>query len=82
MKPALLVIDLQHWFFKDNAPVYSRHEGEKKVNKLIYNTNKLIDYFKEKELPIIHILTVYRKDGSTRDLWSKRNYKDRPRKNP
>jgi len=71
MKPALLVIDIQHWFFQISSFLTSEGLGE--VNKLVENTNELARFFKNNNLPIIHILTVHSQDGSTRDLWGKRN---------
>lgn len=71
MNPALLVIDLQQFFFK--RAIYSTPAGEKRLTKLVYNTNELIDFFFTRELPIVHIRTVHKEDGSTRDLWMKRN---------
>lgn len=71
MIPALLVIDLQQWFFR--LPVFSAPEGQAQLRSLISNTNELIDFFYSRQLPILHILTVHKRDGSTRDLWSKRN---------
>jgi nicotinamidase-related amidase len=72
MNPALLVIDLQQWFF--NVSVFSKLEGDQnKVQSLIDRTNEMIDFFHNKQLPIVHILTIHKLDGSTRDLWSKRN---------
>jgi nicotinamidase-related amidase len=64
--PALLVIDMQRWFFKplaDQAP----------VRELIAGTNELIDFFHGRGLPIVHILTVHKADGSTGNLWMRRN---------
>jgi nicotinamidase-related amidase len=71
MSPALLVIDLQHWFFK--IPVFSTRDGQSQLRSLIGKTNELIDFFHSRQLPIVHILTIHKRDGSTRDLWSKRN---------
>jgi len=71
MIPALLVIDLQHFYFK--RAVFSTPVGEKSLTRLVYNTNELIDFFFVRELPIVHIRTVHKQDGSTRDLWMKRN---------
>lgn len=71
MIPALLVIDLQHWFFK--LLVFSTPEGQAQLRSLINKTNELIDSFHSRQLPIVHILTMHKRDGSTRDLWSKRN---------
>ena len=71
MIPALLVIDLQQFYFK--RAVFSTPVGEKSLTRLVYNTNELIDFFFVRELPIVHIRTVHKQDGSTRDLWMKRN---------
>ena len=71
MIPALLVIVLQHWFFK--IPVFSAPDGQAQLRLLIKKTNELIDLFHSRQLPIVHILTVHKRDGSPRDLWSKRN---------
>jgi ureidoacrylate peracid hydrolase len=71
MKPALLVIDIQNWFFQ--IPSFLTSEGLGKVDNLVDNTNQLIRFFKDNNLPIIHILTVHSQDGSTRDLWGKQN---------
>jgi nicotinamidase-related amidase len=71
MIPALLVIDLQHWFFK--IPVFSTPDGQSQLRSLISKTNELIDFFHSRKLPIVHILTIHKRDGSTRDRWSKRN---------
>ena len=47
-------------------------EGSRST-RLIAKTNELIDFFHEKRLPIVHVLTVHKADGSTRDLWMKRH---------
>jgi nicotinamidase-related amidase len=66
MKPALLVIDLQRWFSK--SP-----DRQSEWRHLVESTNQLIDFFYGERLPIIHIVTVHQADGSTGDLWMKRN---------
>lgn len=71
MKPSLLVIDLQRWFFQISA--FAGWEGQEKIRRLIAGVNELITFFKKSGLPIIHILTVHKADGSTRDLWAQRN---------
>jgi len=68
MKAALLVIDLQRWFLEVGTP--QKVAG---VPRLIAKTNELIDFFHEKRLPIVHVLTVHKDDGSTRDLWMRRH---------
>ena len=68
MRPALIVIDLQRWFL-------DRGTSEKiaRVPALLAGSNELIDFFHSKGLPIVHILTVHKHDGSTWDLWMKRH---------
>ena len=66
MNPALLVIDIQRGFF-------SKPEQQLGLQALTSRINKLIDLFHRLELPIIHVLTVHKADGSTRDLWMRRN---------
>lgn len=68
MNAALLVIDLQRWFLEVGTP-----EKVAGVPRLIAKSNELIDFFHSKQLPIVHILTVHKADGSTRDLWMKRH---------
>ena len=71
MKPALLVIDIQYWFF--NISAFDSEEGQEKIQQLVSNTNELILFFQAHQLPVIHILTVHKRDGSTRDLWAQQN---------
>ena len=66
MNPALLVIDIQRGMF-------SKPERQPGLQVLIPRINELIDLFHRLELPIIHILTVHKADGSTGDLWMRRN---------
>lgn len=66
MNPALLVIDLQRGFF-------SKPEQQLGLHALIPRVNELLDFFHRLELPIIHVLTAHKADGSTGDLWMRRN---------
>lgn len=66
MVPALLVIDLQRWFLEVGPP-----EKLARVEKLISQVNALIDFFHERELPVVHIYTVHKADGSTWNQWMK-----------
>jgi len=58
MKPALIVIDMQHWFFR----IPERKTG---LTSLIENTNELIGLFHRHGLPIVHVLTIHKADRST-----------------
>lgn len=60
MKPALVVIDFQRWFFR----TAERRTG---LAAAVRSTNELIELFHCHGLPIVHILTVHKADGST---WS------------
>src|SRR3989338_6085669 len=60
MKSALVIIDIQNWFFRTK-------ERKNGLPKLISKTNELIDFFQEHGLPIIHVLTIHKKDKSTWD---------------
>ena len=64
MRPALLVIDLQRWFLEVGPP-----EKLARVEVLIAGTNALIDFFRERHLPVVRILTVHSADGSTWNQW-------------
>ena len=60
MKPALVVIDYQRWFFRTA-------ERRTRLAASVRSTNELIEFFHCHVLPIVHILTVHKADGST---WS------------
>lgn len=71
VRPVLLVIDIQNWFFDITA--FQKKESQEEIQDLIDRSNELIRAFHARQLPIIHILTVFKADGSTRDQWSKEN---------
>ncbi len=60
MKPALIVIDLQQWFFR--LFVHSSPAWQGDLRLLLLKTNELIDIFHRKILPVIHVLTIHQKD--------------------
>ena len=66
MRPALLVIDLQRWFLEVGSP-----EKLARVGALIANTNALIDFFRDRDLPVVRIQTVHKAGGSTWNQWMK-----------
>jgi len=66
MRPALLVIDLQRWFLEVGPP-----EKLARVGALLANANALIDFFRDRDLPVVRILTVHKADGSTWNQWMK-----------
>ncbi len=55
--PALLIIDMQSWFFRTAAT-------QAKLPGLLAGINELADFFHEKRLPIIHILTAHEADDT------------------
>jgi nicotinamidase-related amidase len=57
MKPALLVIDIQKQFFKDDP------ETERSLNNSVEYVNYVIPFFREKNLPIVFIQHKDEDDG-------------------
>ncbi len=51
---ALLVIDMQRFFFEENSDLES--------TGIVANCSELIDIARKKFIPVIHINTIYRKD--------------------
>ncbi len=66
MNPALVIIDMQHYFFRTE-------ERREKLDELILSINDLIDFSKEKNIPIYQVLTVHKKDKSTWNLVMKKH---------
>jgi nicotinamidase-related amidase len=60
---ALVLIDVQRDFYVDDAPL--RIEG---TGALISAMAKLAKAFRERGLPIVHVVRLYRPDGSNVDL--------------
>ena len=60
-RSALLIIDMQEYFFR---------EEERRVNldQVINNINRLINKFDERSLPVFHVVSRYKADGSNWDL--------------
>ena len=56
MKPALVVIDLQEWFRQDHP---GRFWG-----LLLENTRRALDMMRQRGLPVVHVVTRYRRDRS------------------
>jgi nicotinamidase-related amidase len=62
-KSALITIDTQNDFTLDNAPAYIAGTRE-----VIANMTRLLDAYRSEELPIIHVIRLYQRDGSNVDL--------------
>ncbi|MBU3176520.1 cysteine hydrolase [Clostridium estertheticum] len=66
MKPALVIIDMQLWFFRNE-------ERRVKLPELILSINELIDVAKEKNIPIYQVLTIHKNDKSTWNIVMKKH---------
>ena len=64
---ALITIDTQNDFTLDDAP--ARIAGTKEV---IPNMARLLDLYRRKGMPIVHLIRLYLEDGSNVDLCRKR----------
>lgn len=68
MKPALVIIDMQNWFFRNE-------ERRVKLPELISSINKLICFANEKSIPIYQVLTIHKEDKSTwNNVMKKHNF--------
>lgn len=68
MKPALVVIDMQQYFFRTS-------QRSEKLDELICNINDLIDFANAKEMPIYQVQTIHKEDKSTwNNVMKKHNY--------
>ncbi|MCL6416978.1 cysteine hydrolase [Aestuariirhabdus sp. Z084] len=63
---ALITIDTQNDFTLPGAPALI--EGTAQV---VPNMQRLLEFYRHKALPIIHVVRIYRKDGSNVDLCRK-----------
>lgn len=66
MRPALVIIDMQNWFFRSE-------ERRVMLPKLISSINELIDIASEKEIPIYQVLTIHKSDRSTWNIVMKKH---------
>jgi len=60
-RSALAIVDMQEFFFR-------KPERRKNLKSVIRNINRLIDYFEAQQLPVVHVITCYKADGSDWDL--------------
>lgn len=58
MKPALVVIDMQNYFFRTSQRC-------EKLDELIHNINDLIDFANARDIPVYQVLTIHKEDKST-----------------
>ncbi|MFW5890893.1 MAG: cysteine hydrolase [bacterium] len=66
MRPALVIIDMQQYFFRSE-------ERREKLSELISYINELIDIAHHKNIPIYQILTIHKSDKSTWNIVMKRH---------
>ncbi|MGM0379084.1 MAG: cysteine hydrolase family protein [Bacillota bacterium] len=66
MNPALVIIDMQNYFF-DNE------KREIALPSLVDAINNLIEWAKDHEIPIFQVITIHKKDRSTWNLMMKEN---------
>jgi nicotinamidase-related amidase len=63
-RTALVVVDMQSFFFRTPERCVGLETG-------VANINRLIDYFDASSLPVFHVITTYHADGSDWDLKQK-----------
>ncbi|MBR5401798.1 MAG: cysteine hydrolase [Treponema sp.] len=56
MRPALIIIDLQEYFQKLDPPKFE--------NKINPNIKALLQFARDSQIKIIHVITIYKKDKS------------------
>ncbi|MDY2631356.1 MAG: cysteine hydrolase [Clostridium sp.] len=66
MKPALVIIDMQNWFFRSE-------ERREKLSELIESINVLIEVAKNKKIPIFQVLTIHKANKSTWNIVMKKH---------
>lgn len=66
MNCALIVIDMQYWFFRTE-------ERRGKLNQLISSINELIEFADSKKIPVIHVKTEHKADKSTWNIVMKKH---------
>lgn len=72
-RAALLIIDMQNDFVLESAPF--RVAQAKAVALKI---REVLGVFRERSLPVIHILRVHRKDGSDVEIFRQDRFKNQP----
>ena len=66
MRPALVIIDMQNWFFRTEE----RSAG---LQELISSINELIEIAVKKNIPIFQVMTVHNRDRSTWNIVMKKH---------
>jgi len=60
-RSALAVVDMQEFFFR-------KPERQQNLGIVIRNINRLVGFFETRHLPVVHVITCYKADGSDWDL--------------
>ena len=66
MIPALVIIDMQKWFFRSD-------DRRDKLPELIESINELIEVASVKNIPIFQVLTIHKADKSTWNIVMKKH---------
>jgi nicotinamidase-related amidase len=72
-RPALLIIDMQNDFVLEGRPLRVA-QGRAVVPKIL----GVLTLFRERKLPVFHILRVHRKDGSDVEIIRQDRFRDQP----
>lgn len=70
-KSALITIDMQNDFTLDNAPAQITGTAD-----VVDNVTRLIDLYRENKRPVVHMIRLYRRDGSNVDLCRRKVVED------
>ena len=60
-RSSLIIVDMQNFFFRDAV-------RRRNLDQVVRNINTLIEYFDERSMPVFHVLSGYKADGSDWDL--------------
>lgn len=66
MNPALVIIDMQNWFFRSE-------DRREKLSELIESINELIEVATTKNISIFQVLTIHKADKSTWNIVMKKH---------
>lgn len=66
MNPALVIIDMQNWFFRSE-------ERREKLSELIESINELIEVATSRNITIFQVLTIHKVDKSTWNIVMKKH---------
>jgi nicotinamidase-related amidase len=73
VRPALLIIDMQNDFVREGKPL--RVAGGLAI---IPQIRRILDLFREKRLPVVHVLRVHRPDGSDVEIMRQEIFRRTP----